>query len=102
MEENKKEILQKEGWKVGDMQEFLNLSDDKMKEIVLIKETKSMGKCVQISSLEPNIREQFTRFLIGQTQPIVSGDSDPNDWAYAHDWERFLRENKKKVIFQKN
>lgn len=35
----------------------------------------------------------FAKWLYGQTQPLVTEDEHPYDWAYYDDWARFI-ENK--------
>lgn len=44
---------------------------------------------VRISSV-PN-KEKFTEWLRGQTLPLVPESDEPYGWAYAWDYERFVK-----------
>lgn len=50
-----------------------------------IKNTKEFGKIVKISEVEG-----FSKWLSGQTLPLVEKDKDPFGWAYYGDYLRFI------------
>lgn len=39
----------------------------------------------------------FSTWLRGKTMPIIDGDEAPFDWAYAEDYERFIKELRRKL-----
>jgi len=44
-------------------------------------------KLVRIS----DVGEEFSRWLYGQTIPLVEDDPNPTDWAYYWDYRGFIR-----------
>ena len=46
----------------------------------------SVGPLVRISAYSG-----FGEWLYGQTIPLALGEDNPYDWAYMHDWVRFMR-----------
>lgn len=43
---------------------------------------------IRFSEVPEEVREEFDRWMRGQTQPILPGE-EPGNLAYAWDWERF-------------
>lgn len=60
--------------------------------------TKSWCKMwiVKISTVGTDGGKEFSKWLYGQTVPLVTDDENPTDWAYYHDYCRFI--NKQPII----
>lgn len=37
-----------------------------------------------------SVGSDFGKWLYGQTRPVVENESDPYDWAYLWDYERYI------------
>ena len=37
-----------------------------------------------------DVGQEFTQWLKGQTCPLVTEDAEPANWAYFHDYSRFI------------
>lgn len=61
---------------------------DKFKDVII--EEKDDLRVVRISSIPEEYREDFGKFMNGQTSPLFPEEQDPMDWVYAWDWDNYL------------
>lgn len=58
-------------------------------KLVRISDVNSAVYDTDLSDFPPH--DRFSQWLEGQTLPLVEGNEHPYDWAYYHDYERFIR-----------